>query len=195
MAAFFAIFKEDLKGLLAYSTISHLGLIVCLLGIGSPLAVAAAIFHIINHATFKAALFMIAGIIDHESGTRDLRKLSGLWQLLPFTATLTMVTAASMAGVPLTNGFLSKEMFFTELLANLSGPVMVVSAIIATFAGIFAVAYSVRLVHGVFFDNSSCNRSAFASSFKFKYIFKGTVFLPLIYDRLSSFFSYVFNCN
>lgn len=152
MAAFFAIFKEDLKGLLAYSTISHLGLIVCLLGIGSPLAVAAAIFHIINHATFKAALFMIAGIIDHESGTRDLRKLSGLWQLLPFTATLTMITAASMAGVPLTNGFLSKEMFFTELLANLSGPVMVFSAIMATLAGIFAVAYSVRLVHGVFFD-------------------------------------------
>ena len=152
MAAFFAIFKEDLKGLLAYSTISHLGLIVCLLGIGSPLAVAAAIFHIINHATFKAALFMIAGIIDHESGTRDLRKLSGLWQLLPFTATLTMITAASMAGVPLTNGFLSKEMFFTELLADLTGPIMVLSAIIATLAGIFAVAYSIRLVHGVFFD-------------------------------------------
>lgn len=152
MAAFFAIFKEDLKGLLAYSTISHLGLIMCLLGIGSPLAVAAAIFHIINHATFKAALFMIAGIIDHESGTRNLRKLSGLWQLLPFTATLTMITAASMAGVPLTNGFLSKEMFFTELLANLSGPVMLISALVATLAGIFAVAYSIRLVHGVFFD-------------------------------------------
>lgn len=152
MAAFFAIFKEDLKGLLAYSTISHLGLIMCLLGIGSPLAVAAAIFHIINHATFKAALFMIAGIIDHESGTRDLRKLSGLWQLLPFTATLTMITAASMAGVPLTNGFLSKEMFFTELVANLSGPVLWVSAIVATLAGIFAVVYSIRLVHGVFFD-------------------------------------------
>jgi multicomponent K+:H+ antiporter subunit A len=152
MASFFAIFKEDLKGLLAYSTISHLGLIMCLLGIGSPLAVAAAIFHIINHATFKAALFMIAGIIDHESGTRDLRKLSGLWQLLPFTATLTMITAASMAGVPLTNGFLSKEMFFTELVASLSGPLMVGSAIVATLAGIFAVAYSIRLVHGVFFD-------------------------------------------
>ena len=152
MAAFFAIFKEDLKGLLAYSTISHLGLIMCLLGIGSPLAVAAAIFHIINHATFKAALFMIAGIIDHESGTRDLRKLSGLWQLLPFTATLTMITAAAMAGVPLTNGFLSKEMFFTELLANLSGAYVVIAVIVATLAGLFAVAYSVRLVHGVFFD-------------------------------------------
>ena len=150
VAAFFAIFKEDLKGLLAYSTISHLGLIMCLLGIGSPLAVAAAIFHIINHATFKAALFMIAGIIDHESGTRDLRKLSGLWQMLPFTATLTMITAASMAGIPFTNGFLSKEMFFTELVANLSGPVMVGAAIAGTLAGIFAVAYSIRLVHGVF---------------------------------------------
>ncbi|WP_312331118.1 monovalent cation/H+ antiporter subunit A [Acinetobacter variabilis] len=152
VAAFFAIFKEDLKGLLAYSTISHLGLIMCLLGIGSPLAVAAAIFHIINHATFKAALFMIAGIIDHESGTRDLRKLSGLWQMLPFTATLTMITAASMAGIPLTNGFLSKEMFFTELVANLSGPVMIGAAIAGTLAGIFAVTYSIRLVHGVFFD-------------------------------------------
>jgi multicomponent K+:H+ antiporter subunit A len=81
-----------------------------------------------------------------------LRVGRGLWQLLPFTATLTMITAASMAGVPLTNGFLSKEMFFTELLANLSGPIMVVSAITATLAGVFAVAYSVRLVHGVFFD-------------------------------------------
>ena len=152
LAAGFAIFKEDLKGLLAYSTISHLGLIVCLLGIGSPLAIAAAIFHIINHATFKAALFMLAGIIDHETGTRDLRKLSGIWQLLPFTATLTLITAASMAGVPLTNGFISKEMFFTELLANLSGSVMFIAAIMATLAGIFAVMYSIRLVHGVFLD-------------------------------------------
>lgn len=152
MAAFFAIFKEDLKGLLAYSTISHLGLIACLLGIGSPLAVAAAIFHIINHATFKAALFMLAGIIDHETQTRDLRKLSGIWQMLPFTGTLVMITAASMAGVPLTNGFLSKEMFFTELLANLTGPVLGLAAVVATLAGLFAVAYSARLVHGVFFD-------------------------------------------
>ena len=154
LAAGFAIFKEDLKGLLAYSTISHLGLIVCLLGIGSPLAVAAAIFHIINHATFKAALFMLAGIIDHETGTRDLRKLSGIWQLLPFTTTLTLITAASLAGVPLTNGFISKEMFFTELLANLSGSVMFIAAIMATLAGIFAVMYSIRLVHGVFFDGA-----------------------------------------
>ncbi len=82
-----------------------------------------------------------------------LEKLSGIWQLLPFTATLTMITAASMAGVPLTNGFISKEMFFTELLASLSGSTVIfASIIIATLAGIFAVSYSIRLVHGVFFD-------------------------------------------
>lgn len=152
MGAFFAIFKEDLKGLLAYSTISHLGLIVCLLGIGTPLAVAAAIFHIINHATFKAALFMIAGIIDHETGTRDLRKLSGAWQFLPITGTLAMLTCAAMAGVPFTNGFLSKEMFFTELVASQSGILLAIVIGLATLAGIFAVTYSIRLVHGVFFD-------------------------------------------
>ncbi len=81
------MFQNDLKGLLAYSTISHLGLITLLLGLNSPLAAVAAVFHILNHATFKASLFMAAGIIDHESGTRDIRKLSGLFKLIPFTAT------------------------------------------------------------------------------------------------------------
>ncbi|MBF7696121.1 monovalent cation/H+ antiporter subunit A [Acinetobacter rathckeae] len=154
IGAFFAIFKEDLKGLLAYSTISHLGLIVCLLGIGSPLAVAAAVFHIMNHATFKAALFMIAGVIDHEMGTRSLRKLKGVWQLLPFTGTLTFITASAMAGVPLTNGFLSKEMFFTEIVAQFSGTSLTIAIIITTLAGIFAVAYSTRMIHGIFFDGA-----------------------------------------
>ncbi|HLW05251.1 MAG TPA: proton-conducting transporter membrane subunit, partial [Azoarcus sp.] len=70
IGAFVAIFQHDLKGLLAYSTISHLGLITVLLGMGTPLALVAAIFHTLNHATFKASLFMAAGIIDHESGTR-----------------------------------------------------------------------------------------------------------------------------
>jgi len=114
--AYFALFKHDLKGLLAYSTISHLGLITLLLGMDSKLAAVAAIFHIINHATFKASLFMAAGIIDHESGSRDMRKLNGLWKYMPYTATLAMVAASAMAGVPLLNGFLSKEMFFSETL-------------------------------------------------------------------------------
>jgi multicomponent K+:H+ antiporter subunit A len=114
VGAVIALFKHDLKGLLAYSTISHLGLITALFGIGTPLAAVAGVFHIINHAIFKAGLFMAAGIIDHECGTRDMRRINGMWKAMPHTATLAMVAAAAMAGVPLANGFLSKEMFFAE---------------------------------------------------------------------------------
>ena len=149
-AAYVAVFKHDLKGLLAYSTISHLGLIVFLIGLNSPLAKVAAVFHVLNHATFKASLFMTAGIIDHETGTRDMRKLAGLARMMPWTATLAMIAAASMAGVPLANGFLSKEMFFDEAL-RAGGPWGWVVPVIATFAGICSVAYSVRFIHDVFF--------------------------------------------
>ena len=122
IGAYFALFKHDLKGLLAYSTISHLGLITLLFGIGTPLAAVAGVFHIINHATFKASLFMAAGIIDHECGTRDMRRINGLWRYMPYTGTLAMVAAAAMAGVPLFNGFLSKEMFFGETVELLGEP-------------------------------------------------------------------------
>lgn len=120
VAAWIALFKDDLKGLLAFSTVSHLGLITLLLGLGSPMAAVAAVFHIINHATFKAALFMNAGIVDHETGTRDIKQLGGLWHLMPITATLAMVAAASMAGVPLLNGFLSKEMMLEQVAHKIS---------------------------------------------------------------------------
>ena len=151
-AAFIAIFKHDLKGLLAYSTVSHLGLITFLVGIGSPLASVAAVFHVLNHATFKASLFMIAGIIDHETHSRDMRQLGGLWSFMPFTATLTMVAAASMAGVPLTNGFLSKEMFFTEAVNGTQGLWAWVVPAMVTLAGVFSVAYSLRMVHDTYFN-------------------------------------------
>ncbi|WP_430997430.1 proton-conducting transporter membrane subunit, partial [Klebsiella pneumoniae] len=88
IGAWNAIFQHDLKGLLAYSTISHLGLITLLFGLSTPMAVVAGVFHILNHATFKASLFMAAGIIDHETGTRDMRKLGGLRKLMPFTSAL-----------------------------------------------------------------------------------------------------------
>ncbi len=147
-----ALFQRDLKGLLAYSTISHLGLITTLLGMGTPLAAVAAIFHIANHAVFKASLFMAVGIIDHETGTRDVRKLSGLWRLMPVTATFAIIASGAMAGVPLLNGFLSKEMFFAEtaefnpdIFVNYSLPIG------AIIAGMLSVAYSIKFVHGVFF--------------------------------------------
>lgn len=152
LGAYCAMFQNDLKGLLAYSTISHLGLITLLLGLNSPLAAVAAVFHILNHATFKASLFMAAGIIDHESGTRDIRKLSGLVRLIPFTATLAMVASASMAGVPLLNGFLSKEMFFAETVFISSTQwVEIALPVIATIAGTFSVAYALRFTVDVFF--------------------------------------------
>jgi multicomponent K+:H+ antiporter subunit A len=152
LGAYFAMFQRDLKGLLAYSTISHLGLITTLLSLGSPLATVAAIFHMVNHATFKASLFMAAGIIDHETGTRDMSKLSGLFRFLPITATLAMVASAAMAGVPLLNGFLSKEMFFAEAVETHADSILDRALpYVATLAGAFSVTYSLRFIHTVFF--------------------------------------------
>ena len=157
-----ALFQHDLKGLLAYSTISHLGLITLLFGLDTQLAAVAAVFHIINHATFKASLFMAAGIIDHETGTRDMRRINGLWKYMPHTATLAMVAASAMAGVPLLNGFLSKEMFFTETLQQHQfGNYSWIVPLVAVLAGLFSVAYSLRFIHDVFFNGKPVNLPKF----------------------------------
>ncbi|WP_339079370.1 monovalent cation/H+ antiporter subunit A [Pseudomonas sp. TMP9] len=158
VGAVMALFQHDLKGLLAYSTISHLGLITLLFGLDTRLAAVAAVFHIINHATFKASLFMAAGIIDHETGSRDMRRINGMWKYMPHTAVLAMVAASAMAGVPLLNGFLSKEMFFTETLnQHLLGSFNWVIPAVATLAGVFTVAYSLRFIHDVFFNGEPIN--------------------------------------
>ncbi|MFA5522380.1 MAG: monovalent cation/H+ antiporter subunit A [Castellaniella sp.] len=150
--AYAATFQRDMKGLLAYSTMSHLGLITLLLGLNTRIGLVAALFHIINHATFKASLFMAAGIVDHESGTRDMTRLSGLYRHMPITATLAVVAAAAMAGVPLLNGFLSKEMFFAEtVFASGHGALHYGLPAAAVLAGAFSVAYSVRFITQVFF--------------------------------------------
>jgi NADH:ubiquinone oxidoreductase subunit 5 (chain L)/Multisubunit Na+/H+ antiporter, MnhA subunit len=152
LGAYAAMFQHDLKGVLAYSTISHLGLITLLLGMQSDLATVAAIFHIVNHATFKASLFMAVGIIDHETGTRDIRRLSGLARVMPITAGLAIIASAAMAGVPLLNGFLSKEMFFAEtVMVGGSALQRYGLPIAATLAGAFGVIYSLRFIHQVFF--------------------------------------------
>lgn len=149
IGSLFAIFQHDMKGLLAYSTISHLGLIVTLMGIGTPMSVVAAVFHVMNHAIFKASLFMAVGIVDHETGTRDMRILRGLRRAMPVTAALAIVASASMAGVPLMNGFLSKEMFFAET-AHVGGTEDWSMSYAALAMGIFSVAYSLRFI-SVFF--------------------------------------------
>jgi multicomponent K+:H+ antiporter subunit A len=157
--AYVAIKKHDLKGLLAYSTISHLGLIVALLGFSLKAAVVGAIFHVFNHAAFKASLFMTAGIVDHEAGTRDMRELGGLRKAMPITFGLGLLGAAAMAGIPLFNGFISKEMFFHEALHVMEkGPIHEMGAnwvvpVAATLGGILSVAYSVRFVMDTFFGD------------------------------------------
>jgi multicomponent K+:H+ antiporter subunit A len=152
VGAWAATFQHDMKAVLAYSTISHLGLITMLAGLGSTLGVVAAIFHTINHATFKASLFMAAGAVDHETGTRDLRRLGGLRHVMPITATLAVIAGAAMAGVPLLNGFLSKEMFFAVALGANHGVVLdTLTVVVAVAAAALGVTYSLRLVGGAFF--------------------------------------------
>jgi multicomponent K+:H+ antiporter subunit A len=150
LGATIALFKDDLKALLAFSTVSHLGLITMLLGFGTQEAAMVAIFHIINHATFKAALFMSAGIVDHEAHTRDIKRLGGLRHLMPITFGIVCIAALSMAGIPPLNGFLSKELMLEEAAHTAwLGNAWVLPAL-ATIGAMFSVAYSFRLIGHVF---------------------------------------------
>ena len=151
IGALIALFKDDLKALLAFSTVSHLGLLTMLLGFGTPFAAVVAVFHIINHLTFKAALFMTAGIIDHETGTRDIKRLGGLRTLMPISFVIGSVAALSMAGIPFFNGFLSKEMMLDAASdTDWAGSTMAVS-VAATIGALLSVAYSLRFIWHVFF--------------------------------------------
>ncbi|MFD2740279.1 monovalent cation/H+ antiporter subunit A [Sulfitobacter aestuarii] len=146
LGAVIAFFKDDLKALLAFSTVSHLGLITFLLGTGTGFGAMAAVFHILNHASFKAALFMSAGIVDHAVHTRDLRRLGGLARFMPVTFAIATLAGLSMAGIPLLNGFLSKEMMLEEAVhTTLYGsPILV--AVVATLGALFSAAYSFRYI-------------------------------------------------
>ena len=151
LGAVIALFKHDLKALLAFSTVSHLGLITMLLGTGTAFGAMAAVFHILNHATFKAALFMSAGIIDHGAHTRDIRRLGGLRSLMPVTFVIVTLAALSMAGIPLLNGFLSKEMMLEEANHTALFDVPWLVPALATFGSLFSAAYCFRLIGHVFF--------------------------------------------
>lgn len=151
VAACIALFKDDLKGLLAYSTVSHLGFLTMLFGLGTPIAAVVGVFHIINHATFKAALFMNAGIVDHEAGTRDIKRLGGLFSLMPIAGTLALIAGLSMAGIPPLNGFISKEMMLEEAAHTVWLGQPWVFPILATLGATLSVAYSLRYVIHVYF--------------------------------------------
>jgi multicomponent K+:H+ antiporter subunit A len=150
LGALIALFKDDLKALLAFSTVSHLGLLTMLLGFGTPMAAMVAVFHIINHLTFKAALFMTAGIIDHETHTRDIKRLGGLRTLMPITFVIGTIAALSMAGMPLFNGFLSKELMLDEAWHTEWAGSRFAVPVLATLGALLSVAYSFRFISHVF---------------------------------------------
>lgn len=159
LGAYLALRQTDLKAILAYSTISQLGLIVALFGWGTPLAIAAAMFHILNHSVFKAALFMMVGIVDHQTHSRDIRLLKGLGAFMPVTASIALVASLALAGVPPLNGFISKEMFFSAsletgaVLSNVPGSTWLTYAfpIFAVVGSILTFIYSLRISHGIFY--------------------------------------------
>ncbi|MEB8097666.1 Na+/H+ antiporter subunit A [Staphylococcus xylosus] len=168
-ASFNATKQQDLKGILAFSTVSQLGMIMSMLGIGavsyhfegseSQLYVAAftaAVFHLINHATFKGALFMVTGAIDHSTGTRDVNKLGGLLTIMPISFTITIITSLSMAGIPPFNGFLSKESFLESMIEITNANIFslntlgILIPIIAIIGSVFTFVYSVRFIGQIF---------------------------------------------
>lgn len=149
MSALFAITKTDLKHLTAYSTVSHLGWIVAAIGIGTPLALAAALTHTLAHALFKSSLFMLIGVVDHEAGSRDIRRLGKLWDKMPFTFASTLIAAASMAAIPPLFGFVSKESILGAFAETEYSTVLL---LVAGFAALLTFLYSAKIVFGAFVD-------------------------------------------
>lgn len=161
MGALFAMRRFDLKEIMAYSTISQLGLIVVLIGIGTPAALATAALYTLAHALFKASLFMVVGIVDRQAGTRDIRLLRGLWRLMPVTFVTTLLAGLSMAGVFPLLGFISKEYLLGQTLDAGGSPwVGAVITAVAVFASATTFAYTGRILWGAFFEYRGTNRAA-----------------------------------
>jgi multicomponent Na+:H+ antiporter subunit A len=157
LAGFLAFRQTDIKGILAYSTISQLAYLMTMYGYTTHeepgIGVAAATFHLLNHATFKACLFLVAGIVAHEAATRDITKMGGLRKEMPITFIVATIGALSMAGIPPLNGFLSKEMFYeasVEMGHLLGGPYSILIPALAVLGGVFTFAYSIKLIDGIF---------------------------------------------
>ncbi|MDX1651815.1 MAG: hydrogen gas-evolving membrane-bound hydrogenase subunit E [Brumimicrobium sp.] len=134
---FHLIFRKDLKGILAYSTIGALGILVFLTGIGTPEAITAAVVFIIVHALYKATLFLIAGSIDSSTGTRDITRLSGMRKILPILFIAGLLAAISSAGIPPSIGFVGKDLIYEATLHNDGDTIFLTT--LAVIANIFMV--------------------------------------------------------
>lgn len=137
LGALFSIFQRDLKRILAYSTLSALGTLMLLIGIDSALAAKAAMLFLLAHALYKGALFLVTGIVDHETHTRNVAELGGLARLMPITTAAAGLAALSMAGVPPLLGFINKEVLYETQLAAPTAALWLISA--GVFANILSV--------------------------------------------------------
>ncbi len=148
LGALIGLRQSDLKGLLAYSTVSQLGALTMLIGEEAPSAFKALAIGILAHALYKGALFMVAGIVDHHAGSRDLRRLGGLWRAMPLTFAACSLAALSMAGLPPLFGFLAKETLLAAemdaILPHLTRIVLPAITVL-TGAGLLAQAASLTL--------------------------------------------------
>jgi multicomponent Na+:H+ antiporter subunit A len=156
LGGYWALRKVDLKSILAYSTVSQLGLMIMTLGFGDVLGAKATAFHILNHAAFKATLFLVVGIIDHETGSRDITLLRGLRHSMPKTAVLAFIGAFASAGIPLFNGFVSKELIFESAYNQIGvAPWMAVFPVLAVIGSVLTFTYSMKIFFGVFYGETS----------------------------------------
>jgi multicomponent Na+:H+ antiporter subunit A len=162
-----ALRQHDLKGLLAYSTVSQLGLLVAVTGVGTTVGLAAVVVHTVAHALFKATLFMLVGIIDREAGSRDIRELGGLRRVMPVTATLTGLAGLSMAGVLPMLGFVSKENIFSALASvDIAPGAGAVAAGLGVAASALTFAYGIRIFYGAF-AGPTTQRQLYEPSWRF----------------------------
>lgn len=152
-AAWLALRSNDLKSILAYSTVSALGYFIGMYGLGGMIGLKYDFMHVLAHMLFKASLFMMVGVVDHAAGTRDIRKLGGLAKRLPILVVVTGIGCASMAGIPLTLGFLSKEHMLTDALAAVEtlGTTGWIWACMMITAAILKVAFAARLFWHIFY--------------------------------------------
>jgi multicomponent Na+:H+ antiporter subunit A len=140
-----ALRQTDLKQILAQTTIASLGLLVLLIGVGTEAAITAAVVYFVAHALYKAALFLIAGIIDHEAGTRDITELSGLRDALTITFIATGLAAISMIGLPPLIGYLAKEEMYAALLTDSWQPLFVLAVLVAGNALLAGIALAILI--------------------------------------------------
>lgn len=191
LGAWFALQQTDLKKLMAYSTVSQLGLIVATIGIGTQAALAAATIHTIAHALFKSGLFMMIGVIDHATHTRDLRRLPPrLYQTMPVSFGIVVLGCASMAGIPPMMGFISKEAILTALTGAPGASWTGWAALgVAALGAVLTFSYCAKIVLGAFFDGPEDDRPVETSD----PLLVATAGLPIVVSAILAFIIFIFD--